>query len=315
MFHFFYGSNTYLTKKKINACLESFRSKNGDFGIETIAGDKITLGSLKKIVFTRSFFGDQKLIVIENMLLSKTDPAVVESIVSLADRIPETVDLYLVEYGVPDKRSAGYKKLSKISGAQEFLDIDPPTMVKMVIGKFKQADIGIEREAAIVLAENFCGDLWKAENESKKIIDYARANNLQKIDLISLENISVFARESKVFDFIDYLSTGNIQKAQLELGRLRQNGEDNFYIHSMIVYQYRNLLFLADGKERGTIGAVKINPYVASKLRSALGRYTLSELKIIYEALGQIDFEAKTGRNELDLLIDLFVAKSYKEVI
>lgn len=315
MFHFFFGHNIFLIKKEVNKLLADFAKKNGDIGIDQLDGENLKKGDIEKIVYTPSFFGDKKMIIIENLLIGKSTPEVLEEIIKLIDKTPEGVELYVIEYGVPDKRTAAYKKLSSLKGAKEFVEISLPVMSKMIKAKLNKSGIGISGEPLMILSEKFSSDLYLAENESKKIIDYCHANQIGEVSKEVLDSISTFSSESKVFNFIDNLSQGQTHKAFSELVRLRSNSEDDFYILSMIIFQFRNIIAYKDAKERGETGGLKMSPFVKGKISRIESRYTKGSLVDIYDRISNIDYESKTGTSEISLAIDLFVAKFQKLMI
>ena len=81
----------------------------------------------------------------------------------------------------------------------------------------------------------------------------------------------------------------------------------------MICFQMRNLLIVKDLIEKHKsyqeiVMAAGLHPFVVKKSYWQAQKFTMSELKKIYQAIFAVDRDIKTGRIEPETALDLFVA-------
>jgi DNA polymerase III subunit delta len=118
-----------------------------------------------------------------------------------------------------------------------------------------------------------------------------------------------------IFEMIDALGNKNKKAALKLLHRHLKNGEDPFYIFSMFVYQFRNLLKVADYKENGGLAekeianASKLHPFVVKKSLNQINNFSLDRLKKVYQKLGNLDLKIKTGKIDIKLALDKFIVE------
>ena len=91
-------------------------------------------------------------------------------------------------------------------------------------------------------------------------------------------------------------------------------GKDPGYIFVMILRQFKILLELRDLYEREDkltsdqiAKKLGLHPFVVKKSLPMIKRYTMAELKNIYQQLLDIDIKTKTGQGDQSLMLDLFV--------
>lgn len=92
-----------------------------------------------------------------------------------------------------------------------------------------------------------------------------------------------------------------------------EDGEDPFYLLSMYFYQFRNLVKVKPLAEKNMspqdiATRLKMHPFVARKSLEQARNFSWGKLKSLYKNLCQIDFEAKTGKTDIQLALDKFVA-------
>jgi DNA polymerase-3 subunit delta len=130
----------------------------------------------------------------------------------------------------------------------------------------------------------------------------------QDIDDLVSSKISI-----GIFDTIDALGNNNKKEAARLLHEHLKQGENPFYIFSMFVYQFRNLLKVADLKEKGMLNDYEISknsglhPFVVKKSLGQLRNLTFSKLKNIYKNLSELDTKIKTGKIDIQLALDKFL--------
>ena len=111
--------------------------------------------------------------------------------------------------------------------------------------------------------------------------------------------------KSNVFKFVDAVFSKNRKLAYLELSNLEEDGEDAFYIFSMLMYGLRNLVYL----KFDSAMQHKISPFMKSKFVRFSQGFEGGEIKSLYQDLYDMEVKAKTGRINLALMIPLSVEK------
>jgi DNA polymerase III subunit delta len=131
-------------------------------------------------------------------------------------------------------------------------------------------------------------------------------------DVDQLVNASL---DSNIFTTIDAIGANNKKEALFMLHNHIKKGDDPFYIFSMFLYQFRNLLKIADLRESGISSEyeiskiTKMHPFVIRKSLGQIRNFTFEKLKNIYQKLGEMDTQIKTGKIDIKLALDKFVAE------
>ena len=93
-----------------------------------------------------------------------------------------------------------------------------------------------------------------------------------------------------------------------------KNSRDPYYLLTMIVYGFRNLLAVKDLSDRGMsldaiVKKARLHPFVARKAYQSAGKFSLEELKNIYGHLLDLDTHSKEGTLNLADSLFAFVLK------
>lgn len=323
MILFFYGEDTYRLKQKIKDLKEKYISASlGDTNLAVLDGKTTNYNEIMRQILAFPFLAKSRLVIIENLLMESKKSAsskagetsskaggIQEKMIEGIKKVPETTVLVFAEAGKPDKRTTLFKRLNK-EKAQEFKPLEEFEVKKWIKTEVDNQGGQIESAAIDLLYQYVGSDLWRLTNEIQKLITYNSK--------ISAENIELLVRtqiQSDIFALIDALASKNYKSALRELYRLLDAGENELYILTMIVYQYRNLIIVRDFMDRGVNSQWEIakmagiHPYVAGKTLNQARNYTLDELKNIYNTLQNFDINMKTGRIEPQTALDLLIAK------
>jgi DNA polymerase III delta subunit len=112
---------------------------------------------------------------------------------------------------------------------------------------------------------------------------------------------------SNVFRFVDYIYNGSRRQAYQEYKKLMEDGEDSFYLLSMILYGLRNISYAKyNSPEFG-----KIAPFAKSKAIEQSKHYEEKEIVKLYKDLYKLDKELKTGIILPEAAIPLIMEKIF----
>ncbi len=203
--------------------------------------------------------------------------------------------------------------LSKEKYSQNFEILTGTKLAAWINQEIKEQTGTINQAALSYLMNNSLGDTWKLNSLIEQLLAYKQ--NLE----IELADVQLFLNEKiddNIFNLVDAI-VGKLTKQVFQMIQEQyRKGEDAGYIFAMILRQFKILLELRDLFEREDkltsdqiAQKTGLHPYVVKKSLPLIKRYTMVELKNIYEQLLEIDIKTKTGQGDQSLMLDLFVGK------
>ncbi len=261
----------------------------------------------------------KRLVIVRNLIECATD-AEKDEIVSYLKKNEKTLqtddDLVLLfwEKGQPKKNGKIYKLLDKIAKTQNFEKLTGIKLNKWIMEKVQAENptAGISLAALEKLILFVGQDTSTLNQELQKLLDFADGKMIQEqdVDLLVKSNADI-----SIFNTIDALASNNKKEALRLLHEHLKKGEDAFYVFSMIVYQFRNLLKVADAKEAyrndeyAIAKAIGLHPFVVKKGLAQIRNFSFETLKKIYQKLSTLDTKAKTGQIDIKLALDKFIVE------
>ena len=323
MIIFLFGEDFFRSREKVIEIKKKFLEKDPagsglsafDFSESKNETEKI-LGALA----TSNLLAPKRLVIIKNIILEGTDETR-ENICGFLKKqkwLVEDRDTVVVfwEAGKAKKSDVLYKYLLKNSKSQEFEKLTGAKLEQWVFKRIKKID---EKNSiscgALEKLLAFVGeDMRTLDNEIEKLCAYADRKMIveKDVEILVRANLS-----SNIFNTIDAVGTNNKKEALELLHRHLEKGEDPFYLLSMFIYQFRNMLKVADFKNR--FGADehaiaregKMHPFVVKKSLTQINNFPYDKLKDIYWKLEELDRAAKTGKIEIKLALDKFIVELF----
>lgn len=309
MILFFYGEDTYRLRQKLNQLKAKFISASlGDTNLAVLEGKTVAYNQFSREILAIPFLSKKRLVIVEG-LLCEGSQKIQEQISPFLKKIPESTIVAFVESGLPDRRTALFRRLNLAGQAQEFKLLQGEALSRWL--KKEVASLGgqIDNCAASKLIEFVGNDLWCLSHEIRKLVAYS-----QKITVLSVELLVQPLIQANIFNLIDLLARRQTSRAIIEFYKLLKTGASEIYILTMIQYQYRNLLIVKDFQKlkpqfsRSDLAKkAGLHPFVLAKTLSLTGEYDLINLKKIYRRL--LDFESliKVGKIESRLALELLI--------
>lgn len=226
-------------------------------------------------------------------------------------RMEQSSDItVLCEQGKINKKDALFVVLQKRAQCQEFKLLEDREVRAWIRRECARCGFHCEPNALDMLGTAVGNDLWRMAHEIQKLGAFAnrRSISLQDVELLVEKN-----RETDIFKTIDAIASKNKKKALHLLHGHLEKGDSPLYLLSMICFQMRNLLIVKDLIEKHKsyqeiVAAAGLHPFVVKKSYWQAQKFTMSELKKIYQAIFAVDRDIKTGRIEPETALDLFVA-------
>jgi DNA polymerase-3 subunit delta len=303
--YYFYGQDEWGVKQALKKISATFVGDQKE--TITLDGSEINSSQLEQEVISVSFFTKQRLIIVENLSKNKKSTEV-EKVLELLKKKIDHIDLVFAEFGSPDKRTAFHKQLSKIGEAKEFMIPTPAILSNRIKELVATNNSKISNQAVYLLSAMIPTDSLRLQNEVEKL------SLLRLSSEITVEDVSemvVAELNSNIFNFVESLASQNLKGTFLALDKLLQAGQNENYILTMIVWQYRQLIIVRSLLDKGqaTAGSAGINPYVFGKVLAIAKKYTLDRLKSIYKRIEEADCSMKTGEMEAKPALELVAAK------
>ncbi len=196
-------------------------------------------------------------------------------------KIPEDIEVFVVT-----EKPAGGRSASGGKGL-EFNPLKGPEIKKWIQEILKKQGIGIASPALAILEQRY-----KDSFQMKLLLDLV-CNYVYPHTTISLTDIEAVAptvSEETIFKLTDAVANNHKREAMILLERQLAYGADPYYLFSMILFQFRNML----APDRAGV-----HPFAAQKARTAAKRFADNALKRAYKNLYQLEIDAKTGIQDM----------------
>lgn len=309
---FLYGEDIYSIKNVTRKLVANFIEKEkGDLNVKIFESNDLSLEAFINSIMSAPFLGDEKLTVVKNFLISGDDKEMEKKILKYLEKIPEKSKVIFVEEGKPDARGALFKFLEK-TNSKNFPLPNEIKIRQFITDLVNQSDLKISNQALSKISQYVGPDFWQLENELSKLILYVKSLNKSEITEKDIEKLIEPNITLKIFDLTDALANRNKKKALEIFNDFVRAGEDLFLVFNMIIYQVRNMLIVEDlvklGKKNDVAKISGLHPFVVKKIEYSLPKFKKGELVSFYQRLGDIDWQIKTGRADIETaLVMLFV--------
>jgi len=324
MIIFLFGEDYFRSSQKTieikNKFLSSDSSSSGlsIFDFEENINAKDILGAFT----TANLLAPKRLVIVKNLIskaLAGDQKEILDFLKKKKDELASDENLVVIflEKDSPKKSNALYKFFETLGDKikkQNFEKLSGEKLNAWIVKRIKSLDekSGISRGALEKLILFTGGNMFSLNQEIHKLVNFSDEKIVSEKDV---EEIVKAETDINIFNTIDALANNNKKEAITLLHNHLAKGEDPFYIFSMFIYQFRNLLKVADLKEN--FGAneyeisriTKMHPFVIRKSFSQTKNFPLEKLKKIYQKLADLDTAIKTGKMDIKLALDKFVAE------
>lgn len=320
MLIYIHGPDTFRSREYLKQTIERFRRERDPQGynIVRLDGVKDENGKILDALMATPFLSPKRLIAIDNVLSRKeTDllSMLMEYVKNKRLAEDNVVVFWQGEAAGKTKIAKEFETfLQKEKWAVEFKMIPKAKLVDWIKQQTEKRGGKISAPAAGYLSEHAADDMWRLNSLIDQLAAYASGHEIQ------LSDVQLFLEEKtddNIFNMVDAIVAGNRKLAFKLLEDQRRNGEDDGYLFSMVLRQFRILIEMRDLYNRteqitsDTIAKeLSLHPFVVRKSLPMMKKFPFNKLKESYNDLMNIDIKTKTGQGDLSLLLDLFVGKS-----
>ena len=313
---FLFGEDQFRSRRKLNEIKSKFLEKNkGGFGLKIFdfLEHEEDINEIVLSISSDNLFSSKRLAVVKNLLASKKGSSYLFSYLKNKP-VSKNTTLVFWEGGSFEKKSKLYKLLLKTSKHQEFKFLQGSHLSSWIRKEFQLksgGQVSINPAAAEKLAAYVGSDLFLMDREIEKLIAF---NGKGEVDEKSVELLVRAKINTDIFRAIDALALRNKKEALRLLHGHLDSGDNALYLLSMYFYQFRNLLKIKPLVEKNVpqneiAGRLRIHPYVIKKSCEQARNFSLERLKSLFKRLSEIDFRVKTGKVDMELALDEFIAK------
>jgi len=338
MLYLLYGDDALTSEQKLQAIKEKFLIKDlAGSGLSVFPARNALHGnadggyeSVINTIGTPNLLAPKRLIIIKEFICSGAESLQGEILDFLKKEkfLKDDQDVVVIfwENKKVKKSSKLFKFLEKNGKIQNF---EKPSGIKLnqwVEKRFQKVDpkAQISSGALEKLIFYTSGDLFSLSQEIEKLVNYSGGparNAMQSVaggKTINEEDVDLLVQadfDNNIFQTIDAIGNRNKKEALKFLHQHLKRGDDPFYIFSMLVYQFRNLLKIADLKdnygmsEQEIAQSTKIHPFVVKKSLAQIKNFPFATLKKIYQKLSIFDVKIKTGQLDIKLALDKFIVE------
>jgi len=295
MIYLFTWNSNYLIREEIKTWRTAFWEKFWEENIDYIRDIKnISPDFIWGIFHSGSLFSEKRLVIIEWFPYSSDTKFswasdLENKILTLIESIPEEVLVVFASVN-PDKRKAGYKKLSKAAEIKNFM-IQWEGEVKAILSRKYAAKIDSQALEKLIFYKGW--DIEKSIWEIEKLWILS-----DRISMVDIEDNIIPEFEQSLFVFLDSLLSKDTSKIFSELSTLLSFS--NFYwVYQSLIANLRTTLYIEHLKNN------KVRNDEISSILKLWNRWFLtwkryaasySDIKNLYRDLLQLDKSMKTGK-------------------
>jgi len=310
-----YGPDTYRLSQKLNEIIEQYQKihKSGlNLKYLDLSDKDVGFQNFSDEFQQASMFKGKKLIILKNAF---SHPDFQDKFLADLNGFVDAEDvILLVEKNKILSTSRLLKALKKKAQVQEFKLLEGKGLEKWTQKEFEKCGVKIGAAPLKKILEFVGNDLWRLSNEIQKLVNYNKGKAGSKI---STEDIDLLIKpkiDPDIFKTINLLALKNRGEALKLLKKHIEKGDAPLYILSMINFQFRNLLIIKELIEKNMpyyliAKETGIHPYVIKKTYPQAERFSLPELKKIYQKIFEVDLALKTGKIDAETALELLIAE------
>ena len=305
----FYGLNTGLIEETINKIFKPFFTKNIINYEETELLNNVH--SFKEMVFNKSFFDNEKFIII-NRASSK--------ILNIIEELVESqlTDLkIIIKAGVLEKKSKlrSYFEKNKSIVITAFYEDNHESLLLMVQKIFREKKINISNEIISLIIERSKGNRINIKNEIEKILSFSKTKSKIKLeDVLKLTNLS---ENYNISELVEQNLSKNKKKSIKILNENNLNTEENILILRTFLNKLKRLKSLkTDLEENKNIDQVisLSRPPIFWKdkniVKQQLNVLSLAEIKTLIHKVNNLELEIKKNNQISDRILNNFILEN-----
>lgn len=327
-FYLFSGPDEYLKEELLQEILTSLAKKGKSFSVERINSNHLERGlsgfiqDLQQTTIQTSLLSEGRVLWINNSLLfsppkkdtSSKKGKFPEGESEVVHLLEQKLSEIIIIFSVPqvDKRKKIVKMVEKAGKFIDFPVLKGHALLKWLAGRLAQENLQIEDDAALELLERTGENLTLINSEIQKISTYLCGEKNITMELI--RELVPGSSLGNIFQLTEAVGRKKMDEALRQLHRIRAQDEHPLVVLAMIARQFRLLFQLCLLEEKGysrreILAALKIQPFLLSKLQEQAKNFTSCSLARIISGLKEMDAAIKSGQLESGDALEQMILK------
>ncbi|PJE64233.1 MAG: DNA polymerase III subunit delta [Candidatus Ryanbacteria bacterium CG10_big_fil_rev_8_21_14_0_10_43_42] len=306
MLYFFYGDDTYRSRKKLREIEDRFHAlmggKEASVRIEAASEE---IAYMRRTIETPSLFRDKRLIIIEG---SREASADIREYVE--ERVPAYAadeDVYVLwERGLGDSCKKFVSLVKQYATkTQEFSSSSSVGIRSFLESELQRRKRTLPADKKQELLAYAGGDSWRLVNSLDKVLLEGDGDTHERVS---------GQKESNIFLFTDAVGMRKKDQAFQLFHQFKEEGMAPDQILRALAWHVRVLAVVADlvahGERESDIARqAKLHPFVVKKAIMQSKKFSLAELSNFYNRLSLLDTKTKENRGDISLgLLDVLLA-------
>jgi len=308
-----YGQDTYRSSQKIKSIIEDFKKRYPkEMDLECYDARKISFREFQNRLQSISIFSKRKILILTNVFSAPSFKQEIFDFFKKKKNLKEEILLYEENLSEKDKFLHFLKNDFQV---KEFKFLEGQKLKEWIIEEFEKYQLKTSPEIPAALTRFIGADLWCLSNEIKKLATFKfKKRKKEKIDLEDLAFLTKSKIETDIFATIDAFSAKNKKGALGLVHNHLEKGDSPLYVLSMIKFQISNLLIVKDLIEKRMpysyiLAKSNLHPFVVKKNWKLAQKFTLGQLKQIYQKIFKLELKIKTGKIDPVLALDILIVE------
>lgn len=288
MVHYFYGEDVYAAREEIGDL-----AKRQGAAIRWLDRESLEKNGPAEVLARGSsgLFGKELIVIQDAHTLPR---GLQDDLVRALEVAGASAECVVWGRGEPDKRTGLYKKLRE--SGRVFAALPAREAVQWLVAEAERRGGEIESGAAHMLVDRLGGNRWRLINELEKLLLRS-----EHITTNIVDQAVVGAESAEIFAMLDALVRRDRRYVVRSLIALLEEGDNEFYILSMLAYQFRTLLIIRTGIDQGKtreriISQGDLKPYAVQKNYSYAQRFSRTYLRGALTRILATDFAIRRGK-------------------
>ncbi|MDQ0205517.1 DNA polymerase-3 subunit delta [Alkalicoccobacillus murimartini] len=318
--YFVHGTQAFIIEEVIHEILSSTLSKEEqEMNVQRFRLADTPLQFIIEEAETLPFFSSKKIVIVQDFYLAtsqKAESAIEHQIESLEpylkQPLSETTLIIVAPYEKLDERKKVTKQLKTHATVVRAAELSEQETIAWIREQADLLGIDVPDPVKKRLVELAGTNLLQLRSELTKCQLYTGVGG--EVTMEAVEQLVAKTLEQSVFDLIDRAMKGKTAAAVTLYKEMVRRKEEPLMILAMLTRQLRIYLHVMELKQRSysekqMAGILKLHPYVVKLAGKQVSGYEEKRLKASIMAAADTDYAIKTGKQEKEFAVELFIIK------
>ena len=308
-FFLLYGANSGLIEETINKIFKPKFSKNIINFEESEILNKIE--TFKEMLFNKSFFEDNKLIIIK-----RASDKILDLIKEVVERNPDDIK-FVITCGILEKKSKlrNFFEKKKETISIPFYEDNHQSLLILTQNFLKEKKIKLSNENINLIIERSGGNRINLLNELEKISSFS--NKKQKIRIEDINKLTNLTENYSISVLVDYCLAKNKRKTINILNENNLKDDENILILKSFLYKLKRLKLIKNQINKNIDQIlISFRPPIFWKdkdiIKQQLKVLSLSEINCLILRVNNLEIQIKKNNQISNQILNNFILENLK---